>query len=64
MDRGRKDVWAIARVERNPFGLKEKGNAIKEQGVLLDEDDNLKEASQPKDGRRGGRGKGRDKNTE
>ena len=34
----------IARVATNPFGLKEKGNAVKEQGVLLEEDEHLKEA--------------------
>ena len=39
-----KDIWAIVRVARNPFGLKEKGNAIIDQGMLLESDEDLKQA--------------------
>ena len=39
-----KDIWAIARVARNPFGLKEKGNSIMVQGALLETDKEFTEA--------------------
>ena len=40
-----KDAWAIARVARNPFGLKERGGNIKgEEGERILKDRELKEA--------------------
>ena len=36
-----KDIWAIV---KNPCRLKENGNAITEQGVLLENDEDLKKA--------------------
>lgn len=35
---------AIARVTRNPFGLKEKGNAMMENGILLETEQQLTKA--------------------
>ena len=40
-----KDIWSIAKIASNPFGLKESGaNIQQEEGETMEEDEELKEA--------------------